>query len=38
MTGSGPTVFGVFDTKESAKAAYERLKKDYSECFLSETI
>ncbi len=28
MSGSGPTVFGVFDTKEKADAAYRLLKPD----------
>ena len=28
MSGSGPTVFGVFDTKEKADAAYRLLKAD----------
>ena len=26
MSGSGPTVFGIFDNKEKAKAAYEAVK------------
>ena len=34
MTGSGPTVFGVFDDKNSAHRAYEHLKPEYEECFL----
>lgn len=28
MSGSGPTVFGLFDTKEKAKYAYEKLHRD----------
>ncbi len=28
MSGSGPTVFGVFPDEESAKAAYEQLKQE----------
>jgi len=38
MTGSGPSVFGLFDSKTSALSAYERLKTDYKECFLTETV
>jgi len=34
MSGSGPSVFGIFDNAESAKAAVEVLKKDYREVFL----
>ena len=37
MTGSGPSVFGVFDKKETARTAYEQLKNDYKDCFLTET-
>jgi 4-diphosphocytidyl-2-C-methyl-D-erythritol kinase len=38
MTGSGPAVFGLFDSGSSAKAAYEQLKSDYKDCFLTETV
>ena len=38
MTGSGSTVFGLFDNKKSALAAYNKLKEDYKECYLTETI
>ena len=27
MSGSGPTVFGIFDDKAKARKAYEKLKK-----------
>ena len=37
MTGSGPTVFGIFDNENSAHRAYERLKADYDECFLAHS-
>jgi len=37
MTGSGPSVFGIFDNKENAQNAYEKLKADYKECYLTET-
>jgi len=35
MTGSGPTVFGVFDNENKARSAYERLKPEYDDCFLT---
>jgi len=38
MTGSGPAVFGLFDCKKSAQEAYEKLKTDYRECYITETI
>jgi len=38
MTGSGPAVFGVFDNKENATTAYQQLKEDYDECYLSEAL
>ena len=38
MTGSGPSVFGMFNDKDKAQAATEQLKGIYSECYLSETI
>ena len=38
MTGSGPAVFGLFESAEKAERTYERLKADYSECFLAETV
>jgi len=37
MSGSGPAVFGLFDSSTSAQCAYERLKSNYRECFLCET-
>jgi 4-diphosphocytidyl-2-C-methyl-D-erythritol kinase len=37
MTGSGPTVFGLFDDEDKARAAYEYLKMNFRECFLAET-
>ena len=30
MSGSGPTVFGIFDEKEKAEQAYQILKADES--------
>jgi 4-diphosphocytidyl-2-C-methyl-D-erythritol kinase len=40
MTGSGPTVFAVFDSKEEAKKGYEAVKESglAPELFLSEPI
>ena len=38
MTGSGPAVFGVFESKIEAENAYESLKKKDSECYLAETV
>jgi len=38
MTGSGPSVFGLFDIEENAINAYKQLKEIYPECFLTETI
>jgi len=37
MTGSGPAVFGLFISETSAKDAYEKLKLNYSECYLAKT-
>lgn len=34
MTGTGSAVFGVFDDRAAAAAAYERLSQSYRECFL----
>jgi len=38
MTGTGSTVFALFDSTEKAKSAYEQLSKLYSECFMSKPI
>ena len=37
MTGSGSVVFGAFEDEESAGQAYEKLKKQYAVCILTET-
>jgi len=37
MTGSGPSVFGLFDKKKYAQNAYEHLKSNYKECYLATT-
>lgn len=36
MSGSGPTIFGIFDNEQKALAAQNELKKFYDDCFLTE--
>ena len=36
MSGTGSAVFGLFDGKDRACKAWEALKTDYKECFLTE--
>lgn len=38
MTGSGPTVFGLFDREEQARKAEEVLKLQYSQVFLAHPL
>ena len=38
MTGSGPTVFGLYRDEAAAKAAYAALKADYAQTFLAEFL
>ena len=38
MSGSGPTVFGIFKTKEEAEAACRDLKRDYAQTFLARSV
>ena len=38
MSGSGPTVFGIFSDRISAQNACDRIKSDKWECFLTKTI
>ncbi|MEG2119610.1 MAG: 4-(cytidine 5'-diphospho)-2-C-methyl-D-erythritol kinase, partial [Pseudoflavonifractor sp.] len=38
MSGTGPTVFGLFDHKALAQSAYEELSRSYRECFLTKTV
>jgi len=38
MTGSGPSVFGIFDIKKNAENAYKQLSINNKECFLTETV
>ena len=37
MSGSGPSVFGLFDNTEKAEAAYTELKKIYNQTYLVST-
>lgn len=37
MSGSGPTVFGIFKDRKVAEAAYGKLKNGRWECYLTET-
>ena len=36
MTGTGPSVFGLFDNEQIARIAYERLKQTYPETYLTK--
>lgn len=38
MSGTGPTVFGIFDDEEKAKSAFLRLKEHYSDLFLTRPV
>ena len=38
MTGSGPTVFGIFEEEAPAIRAYEKLKQDYTDTFLTNPV
>ena len=38
MTGSGPTVFGLYRDEAAAQAAYEALKDDYAQTFLTQFV
>ena len=37
MSGSGPSVFGIFEKEEDAKECYEALIKDFPDTFLCES-
>lgn len=37
MSGSGPTVFGIFSSYQRAKAAHKKLKKIYTQCYVVST-
>ena len=34
MSGSGPTVYGIFESKDDAQAAFEELNDEYRQVFL----
>ncbi len=36
MSGTGPTVFGLFDSREAAQCAYAELRENHRESFLTE--
>lgn len=38
MSGSGPTVFGVFRERETAEQAAEKLKRTYGQTFLAQPV
>ena len=38
MSGTGPTVFGLFDDPARARSAWEELKQTYRDTFLTETV
>ncbi|MDD6735258.1 MAG: 4-(cytidine 5'-diphospho)-2-C-methyl-D-erythritol kinase [Clostridiales bacterium] len=38
MSGSGPTVFGIFPDNKTAKAALDSMSAEYDEAFLAHTI
>lgn len=37
MSGTGPTVFGLFDDADRARSAWEELRQTYRDVFLTET-
>lgn len=38
MSGSGPSVFGIFGDKQSAQRAWEKMRQDNWQCFLTHTV
>jgi 4-diphosphocytidyl-2-C-methyl-D-erythritol kinase len=38
MSGTGPTVFGIFDDANAANAVYNELKESYAETFLTKPV
>lgn len=38
MSGSGPTVFAIFEEELAAKAAYSELKAEYAETYLAQPV
>lgn len=38
MSGTGPTAFGLFDREEQARLAWEALRSEYRDTFLTHTV
>ena len=38
MSGTGPSMFGLFSNRETAEAAFRVLKEQYQECFLAQSV
>ena len=38
MSGSGPTVFGIFDNMLEAQKCYDAMKKNFNEVYITRTI
>jgi 4-diphosphocytidyl-2-C-methyl-D-erythritol kinase len=38
MTGTGSAVFGLYDREDTARKAYDQLKGEYKDCFLTRAI
>lgn len=38
MSGTGPTVFGIFDDGQAARAACQTLKAEYEETYLTQSV
>lgn len=38
MSGSGPSVFGIFENEEDAKKCYDELKKDFPDTFICKSV
>ena len=38
MSGSGPTVFGIFEEEDTARRAVENLKKSYLQTYLARPV
>ena len=38
MSGTGPTVFGLFEDADRARSAWEELRQTYRDAFLTETV
>lgn len=38
MSGSGPSIFGIFDEKDKAEQCFEELKKDFTNTFLCTNV